>query len=268
MYFLINPGSKRHGRPISRRSKTRRLRSNPRHPGWVNSKRKRRATSIPAKLRKQLRVRARAAGQHWFGVNPMAKRRRKSGSHRRRHAVARYHHNPPKHHRRHYRRNPFGGNLVGGMFDGLKDGTAVITGQVAQAKITTPLANAVITAQDDAKAKQYKTLAAGAVSAVGVGIVAKMALKGQLAGYARFIVAGAFSQFVAEAITALSPSTAQSLFGAYSAPRLAGAYAGAGSRRVAGHTPIGARRVLAGATPQSVDRSQSTVPTGTVTGTY
>jgi hypothetical protein len=102
--------------------------------------------------------------------------------------------------RRRYRRNPsiLGSSrgIVGGIVQGLKDGGAVVLGQVAARKI-----KGAVTGMLPATAQAQVSSGIGAiglslVSAIGASLIAKKALPGQ----ARLIAAGAFSETINQAL--------------------------------------------------------------------
>lgn len=138
--------------------------------------------------------------------------------HRRRHrrnpgALARARVNPPRRrHRRRHRRNPFYGNarrrhrrfrrnpmslgsargIVGSIVQGLKDGAAVVGGQVATRKVRGAITGMLPQATAANVSKGIGYVALSLVSSVVVSMVAKRVLPSQ----ARMIVAGAFSETI------------------------------------------------------------------------
>lgn len=209
-------------------------------------RRRRRAAITTPKRRRRRHVRRRNPGA--LGA---ARAVRHNPSRRRRHRRRTYRANP----RRRYRRNPslFGTSrgIVGGIVQGLKDGGAVVLGQVAARKI-----KGAVTGMLPATAQAQVSTGVGAialslVSAIGASLIAKKALPGQ----SRLIAAGAFSETINQAL-AQTPV----------APYLAGTtrrpvrlVTNAGARRIAGGVRAwpgaggtGVRRSGVAAWPQTI----------------
>jgi hypothetical protein len=167
--------------------------------------RRRRSTSSSRLLMARRRRR-----RHRAAINP---RRR----HRRRHrrnpgALARARSNPPRRRRRRLRRNYFYGNprrrhrrryrrnpilpstrgIVGNIVQGLKDGVAVVGGQVATRKVKGAITGMLPASTAATVAKGPGAIALSIASAVVVSLIAKKALPSQ----ARMITAGAFSETI------------------------------------------------------------------------
>lgn len=158
--------------------------------------------------------------------NPGRRRRR------RRHSIA-----ARRHVRRRHRRNPgllpSGRGIIGNIVQGLKDGTAVVGGQVVARKISGAVTG-MLPATTQAKVTTGPgKIALSLVSAVVTSLIARKVLPNQ----ARLITAGAFSETIN---CALAQSPVAPFLSAYPRrtvmPRVA-AYPGTGSSRLLNQGP-------------------------------
>ena len=130
--------------------------------------------------------------------NPGALARARSNPPRRRRRRLRrnyFYGNPRRRHRRRYRRNPIlpsTRGIVGNIVQGLKDGVAVVGGQVATRKVKGAITGMLPASTAATVAKGPGAIALSIASAVVVSLIAKKALPSQ----ARMITAGAFSETI------------------------------------------------------------------------
>lgn len=181
-------------------------------------RRRRAATNAPRRRRRRRNPGALARARS-VRTNPTRRRH----SRRRRHTLG----NPRRHRR--VKRNPSLGSargIVGGIVQGLKDGGAVVLGQVGARKV-----RGAVTGMLPANVQAQVSGGVGAIalslaSAVVVSLVARKALPGQ----ARLISAGAFSETINAALakTPIAP-----FLSAYPPRRIALAPAGRGRPGVA-----------------------------------
>lgn len=153
-------------------------------------RRRRAAVTTPKRRRRRRYVRRNPGGlgpARAARHNPARRRRRRS-----------YRANPRR--RRHYRRNPSilgtSRGIVGGIVQGLKDGGAVVLGQVAARKIKGAVTGMLPATAQAQVSSGVGAIALSLVSAIGASLIAKKALPGQ----ARLITAGAFSETINQAL--------------------------------------------------------------------
>lgn len=147
------------------------------------------ATNAPKRRRRRRHVRRNPGG---LGPARAARTNPPRRRHRRRHLRA----NP----RRRYRRNPSilgtSRGIVGGIVQGLKDGGAVVLGQVAARKIKGAVTGMLPATTQAQVSSGVGAIALSLVSAIGASLIAKKALPGQ----AKLITAGAFSETINQAL--------------------------------------------------------------------
>lgn len=213
MLFFINPDHRkiRPAKKAAKRSKAKRVaKRKKRSIGAVPS-----LASVPARSRKLKRssvARKRVRRARKASVTKMATGRRRRvraavthrnpAPKRRRHrrykanpAVTTFRKNPKR--RRRFRRNPGllpGGTkgIVGNIVQGLKDGVAIVGGQVAARKIRGAVTGMLPAATQLEVASGMGYVALSLVSAIAVSIAAKKFIPGQ----ARMIAGGAFSEAI------------------------------------------------------------------------
>ena len=187
MHFLINS-------PTRKPAKRRKVKKTSRHTsqGVSMARRRRRrkaAINSPKRRRRHTRRRINPGG---LGPARAARHNPPRRRHRRRHTRI----NP----RRRYRRNPsiLGSSrgIVGGIVQGLKDGGAVVLGQVAARKIKGAVTGMLPATAQAQVSSGVGAIALSLVSAIGASLIAKKALPGS----ARLITAGAFSETINQAL--------------------------------------------------------------------
>jgi hypothetical protein len=178
-------------------------------------KRRRKASTSAAPRRRRRRVLRRNPGAFArLRSNPRKRRRRRSV------AVA-----TRSTRRRRYRRNPGLGGVVGTIVQGLKDGGAVVGGQVAARKIRGAVTG-LLPADMQAKVRTgVGHIALSIASAVTVSLVTKRFLP----GYSRMVAAGAFSEAIN---AALAQTPVAPFLGAFPARRVVAAPVNGGRRGV------------------------------------
>lgn len=155
-------------------------------------RRHRRAAIATPRRRHRRRHRRNPGGMGPARMHTNPRRRRRSVRRARRN----YFYGNRRRHRRRYRRNPaFIGSargLVGNIVQGLKDGAAVVGGQVATRKIRGAITGMLpaTTAAQVSKGMGYVALSLA--STIVTALIARKALPGQ----ARMIVAGAYSETI------------------------------------------------------------------------
>jgi hypothetical protein len=238
-HFLINPGarakSRRRRTRVSggvakrrrRRKVSRRITSS--RGSTMARRRRRRVAAIRTHRRRRRRhatvARRRRRNPGALGAARRANPRRRRRVHARRHA------------RRRYRRNPgiIGSSrgIVGGIMQGLKDGAAVVGGQVVTRKVSGAVTGMLPASTAATVATGPGKIALSLASAVITAMIARRVLPGQ----ARLITAGAFSETIN---CALAQSPIAPFLSAYpmrrTNPRVA-AYPGTGSSRLIGAGP-------------------------------
>lgn len=219
MHFLINPArgksTKKRRRTRARATTVRRRRKTTTSKGGSVAKRRRRrravSKAVAPKRRRRRRTNPGALGR--ARANPARRRRRRR--------VARA--NPATRRRRRggFRRNPglsSVSGIVGNVVQGVKDGAAVVVGEIASRKV-----RGAITGVLPANVQAQVATGAGKIAlSIAASLVVSLVARRAMPGQARLITAGAFAESINCALAATPVA------------KYLAAYPGTGTRRISG----------------------------------